>query len=71
MMRDIRTFGSIKEVIELPNLTDIQIKSYDKFLQHGTGGVSAPESRLQSAFKEVFPIDEPNGAVRRGWSSTF
>ncbi len=32
-MREIRKFGSIEEVIELPNLTDIQIKSYNTFLQ--------------------------------------
>ena len=66
MMRDIRTFGSIKEVIELPNLTDIQIKSYDKFLQHGTAASARQNLGLQSAFKEVFPIDETERGRQTG-----
>ena len=66
MMRDIRTFGSIKEVIELPNLTDIQIKSYDKFLQHGTASSARQNLGLQSAFKEVFPIDETERGRQTG-----
>ncbi len=65
-MRDIRTFGSIKEVIELPNLTDIQIRSYDKFLQHGTASSARQNLGLQSAFKEVFPIDETERGRQTG-----
>ena len=65
-MRDIRTFGSIKEVINLPNLTDIQIKSYDKFLQHGAAAAKRQNLGLQSAFKEVFPIDETERGRQTG-----
>ncbi len=65
-MRDIRTFGSIKEVIDLPNLTDIQIRSYDKFLQHGTAAAKRQNLGLQSAFKEVFPIDETERGRQTG-----
>lgn len=32
-MREIKSFGSIREVTELPNLTNIQITSYEHFLQ--------------------------------------
>jgi len=57
-MREIKNFGRIKEVIELPNLTNIQITSYDALLQKD----KTPEQResvgLQAAFREVFPIDE-------------
>src|SRR5690606_1324770 len=57
-MREIKNFGRIKEVIELPNLTNIQITSYDALLQKD----KTPERResvgLQAAFREVFPIDE-------------
>ncbi|WP_291429260.1 DNA-directed RNA polymerase subunit beta [Deinococcus sp.] len=54
----IERFGDIAEVIPLPNLTEIQVNSFRAFLQAD----KAPEQRqnvgLQSAFKEVFPIDE-------------
>lgn len=54
----IERFGDIAEVIPLPNLTEIQVNSFRAFLQSD----KAPEDRenvgLQSAFKEVFPIDE-------------
>ncbi|MCA9837078.1 MAG: DNA-directed RNA polymerase subunit beta [Trueperaceae bacterium] len=65
-MRKIEAFGSIKEVIDLPNLTNIQIKSYEKFLQRH---VSAPERQdvgLQAAFREVFPIDETERGRQAG-----
>ncbi|MDQ3399339.1 MAG: DNA-directed RNA polymerase subunit beta, partial [Deinococcota bacterium] len=65
-MREIRKFGTIKEVIELPNLTDIQIKSYDKFLQRGVAAEGRDNSGLQSAFKEVFPIDETERGRQTG-----
>jgi len=28
-----KVFGRIKKVVDIPNLIDIQIKSYEKFLQ--------------------------------------
>ncbi len=65
-MREIRKFGSIKEVIELPNLTDIQIKSYEKFLQRGVAAPQRKNIGLQSAFKEVFPIDETERGRQTG-----
>jgi DNA-directed RNA polymerase subunit beta len=65
-MRELRTFGSIKEVIDLPNLTDIQIKSYGKFLQQGVAAPERESSGLQSAFKEVFPIDETERGRQTG-----
>ena len=70
-MREIRKFGSIEEVINLPNLTDIQIKSYNTFLQMDAEGNLAPANArdnmgLQSAFKEVFPIDETERGRQTG-----
>ena len=58
-MREIRNFGRIKEVIELPNLTNIQITSYNNLLQVGrTPAERDDKVGLQAAFREVFPIDE-------------
>jgi DNA-directed RNA polymerase subunit beta len=49
-------FGKIDEVVEAPNLIEIQIQSYEDFLQ-----VDRPPSKrkpvgLQAVFREVFPI---------------
>jgi DNA-directed RNA polymerase subunit beta len=65
-MREIRRFGSIREVIDLPNLTDIQIKSYAKFLQLGVPAAERKNHGLQAAFKEVFPIDETERGRQTG-----
>ena len=65
-MREIRKFGSIEEVIELPNLTDIQIKSYNTFLQTDKAAFERENIGLQSAFKEVFPIDETERGRQTG-----
>lgn len=65
-MREIKGFGSIKEVIDLPNLTNIQIKSYEKFLQRGVPANKRENVGLQAAFKEIFPIDESERGRQAG-----
>ena len=65
-MRTIEAFGDIKEVIDLPNLTNIQIKSYEKFLQRGVSAAERGNAGLQAAFKEVFPIDETDRGRQAG-----
>lgn len=65
-MRKIEAFGSIKEVIDLPNLTNIQIKSYEKFLQRYKAPVERQDVGLQAAFREVFPIDETERGRQAG-----
>ncbi len=51
-----KTFGRIPEVIEMPNLIEVQRSSYEKFLQMET----RPEDRiiagLEEVFRSVFPI---------------
>lgn len=45
------TYSQIREVIELPNLIQIQLSSYEWFLNEG----------LRTALKEVFPISDFSG----------
>jgi DNA-directed RNA polymerase subunit beta len=56
-----KNFGRIEEILEVPNLIDIQVRSYEIFLQEK----DAPENRknygLQGAFKSVFPISDFSG----------
>ncbi len=53
-------FSKIPAVIEIPNLIEIQIKSFEYFMQ----GQVAPEKRsfqgLEEVFQDVFPISDLN-----------
>ncbi len=52
-----------EEVMELPNLIDIQLKSYEKFLQREglKRGEDLQNQGLEEVFQAIFPIESPNG----------
>ena len=56
-------FGKIKEVIDFPNLIEIQSKSYVEFLQQDTDTKKRKADGLQAVFKEVFPIESYDGSI--------
>ena len=58
MKSRIERFGEIAEVIPLPDLTEIQVTSFNTFLQEGTAINKRNNAGLESAFREIFPIDE-------------
>lgn len=45
-----------EEIIDLPNLIEVQVKSYNQFLQAETLPQERENSGLQEVFNEVFPI---------------
>ncbi len=45
-----------KEIIDLPNLIEIQIKSYNQFLQANKFPEERESNGLQEVFNEIFPI---------------
>ncbi|GGB40981.1 DNA-directed RNA polymerase subunit beta [Tistrella bauzanensis] len=53
-----KSFGRIPEVTTLPNLIEVQKKSYDQFLQLDADPAQRPDSGLQGVFKSVFPIKD-------------
>ena len=53
-----KNFGKLKKIIEVPNLIDIQKRSYDKFLQRDTPTDERDDIGLQAVFKSVFPIKD-------------
>ncbi len=55
-----RSFGKIKKIIEIPNLIEIQKRSYDEFLQAGVTAENRTDTGLQAVFKSVFPIKDFN-----------
>ena len=56
--RTRKSFGKLERVIDIPNLIDIQKKSYEKFLQAKTLHENRVETGLQGVFKSVFPIKD-------------
>ena len=56
-------FGKLKEVIQPPNLIEIQINSYLDFLQKGMPEKQRKPQGLEAVFREVFPIDSYDGRL--------
>jgi DNA-directed RNA polymerase subunit beta len=59
-LRFRRTFGRIKKIIDIPNLIDIQKRSYEEFLQRDVAPDARRDEGLQAVFKSVFPIKDFN-----------
>jgi DNA-directed RNA polymerase subunit beta len=61
-MSDFRKkFGQVKKILDIPNLIDIQTKSYEIFLQRDIAPAKRSNMGLQGAFKSVFPISDFSG----------
>ncbi|TNF64784.1 MAG: DNA-directed RNA polymerase subunit beta, partial [Deltaproteobacteria bacterium] len=54
------SFGKIEHILEIPNLIDIQKRSYDKFLQTDVPRDDRDNTGLQGVFNSVFPIRDFN-----------
>lgn len=54
-------FGKLSDVLELPDLIEIQCNSYRDFLQMNVPVNRRKQVGLQTVFKEVFPIESYDG----------
>src|ERR1700744_4063801 len=55
-----KDFSKIASPVEIPNLIELQRKSYEKFLQADSAPNKRDDSGLQAVFKSVFPIEDFN-----------
>ncbi|WP_127107300.1 DNA-directed RNA polymerase subunit beta [Pararhodobacter zhoushanensis] len=55
-----RMFGKIREVLEMPNLIEVQKSSYDLFLRSGDSDKPLDGEGLMGTFQSVFPIKDFN-----------
>lgn len=53
----VRNFGRRGDAIEVPSLTDVQTKSYDRFLQYDLAPEKRENSGLEGVLREIFPIE--------------
>ena len=52
-----RNFGRIYDVFPVPDLTEIQTRSYERFLQADIPAEQRDDSGLEGVFREIFPIE--------------
>lgn len=52
------SFSRIEEVLEMPNLLDLQVHSFDQFVQKSSKSGRKKNSGLHQAFKNTFPITD-------------
>ena len=49
-------FSKISTAMPMPNLIEVQKRSYERFLQMRTAPADREENGLQAVFKSIFPI---------------
>ncbi len=59
--RERLDFAKIKTAVQIPNLIDVQKKSYQRFLQMDLLPSEREDSGLHSVFTSVFPIQDFRG----------
>src|SRR4029453_15540850 len=52
-----RNFGRIHDEHPIPDLTEIQTRSYERFLQADLLAEERADSGLEGVFREIFPIE--------------
>ena len=55
-----RNYGKIREVLEIPNLIEVQKASYDLFLNSGDGPEPRSGEGLMAVYESVFPVSDFN-----------
>ncbi|MEM9699645.1 MAG: DNA-directed RNA polymerase subunit beta [Pseudomonadota bacterium] len=53
-------YGKIREVLDMPNLIEVQKSSYDLFLNSGDADLPTDGEGIQGVFQSVFPIKDFN-----------
>jgi DNA-directed RNA polymerase subunit beta len=60
VLRERLDFGKVPQFLEVPNLIEIQKRSYEQFLQKDAPVEKRKDMGLQAAFVSVFPITDYN-----------
>ncbi len=64
-----KSFSKIQQTIEIPDLVEVQRRSYDEFLQASTPPERREDKGLHAALKSVFPIGDYNNSALLEFSS--
>ncbi|MEA3297853.1 MAG: DNA-directed RNA polymerase subunit beta [candidate division Zixibacteria bacterium] len=53
-----RSYGSLTDATEMPNLLDVQVRSYREFLQQDISADKRAKQGLHQIFSEIFPVTD-------------
>src|SRR5437762_6133557 len=62
--REVRDFSKRGDALPIPNLIEVQIESYQKFLQKEVEPAKRKNEGLEALLREVFPIESYDGNLR-------
>ena len=55
--QEVRRFGSGRELFSIPDLTQIQTRSYENFLQYDLPSNKRKDQGIEGVLREIFPIE--------------
>src|SRR5262245_33446976 len=64
----IRNFGRFGDAVEVPPLTDVQTRSYDRFLQLDVPVEKRTNTGLEGVLREIFPIESYDKSINLSYS---
>jgi len=67
----IRNFSKVRDTFELPRLLDIQLQSYENFLQRDLTHDQRKDQGLEEVFREVFPMESYDGQIKLEYISYY
>lgn len=59
----IHNFGKYPSLVEIPDLLDMQRRSYEEFLQRDVSPKERENSGMQAVFKDIFPVESYTGKM--------
>ncbi len=59
-----RHFGSLRPLHAVPDLTDIQTRSYEAFLQYDTPSGERQDQGIEGVLREIFPVESYDKALQ-------
>jgi DNA-directed RNA polymerase subunit beta len=63
-LNERKSFAKFTDCMEIPNLVEIQIKSYEQFLQDDRPKRRKKDIGMEAAFQDCFPIESFDGSSR-------
>ena len=61
---EIRHFGSRRASHAIPDLTEIQTRFYDRFLQYDTASTKRKDEGIEGVLREIFPVESYDKTVK-------
>jgi len=68
LLQERKSFSKIFDTMEMPNLVEIQVRSYEEFLQSERSARKRKRQGLEAIFDESFPIESFDGSCKLEYS---